>query len=132
MTTEHASSQKTARAQGRWFSCGATTIDGAVVSLTGDETAAEEEEKEEVLEEEEERRGGISLRRGGDPITTGATTGSVAMSGEATGILGWSGTASMAEGGAERVWILGKSRVPWARLRVRRTSCPSAATTSGS
>ena len=87
----------------RWFSCGATTIDGAVVSLTGDETAAEEEEKEEVQEEEEERRGGISLRRGGDPITTGATTGSVAMSGEATGILGWSGTASMAEGGAERV-----------------------------
>ena len=95
------SSQKTARAQRRWCSCEATTIDGAVVSLTGDTThiisRAEEEENEEE-NEEEERWAGNSLRPGGDSLTHGATTGSVAMSGEATSVRGWSGTAAVEEG----------------------------------
>ena len=92
------------------------------------------EEEEEVGEEEdgeEELRAGVNLRRGGVSITTGATTGSVAMSGEAMGVRRWSGLAAVAEEeGAEGVWILGKSRVRWAGLRALRTSCPSAATTS--
>ena len=87
----------------------------------------------EVEEEEEEPMAGTSLRRGGVSITTGTTTGSVATSGEAMRVRRWSGLAAVAgEEEAEGVWILGKSRVPWARLRARRTSCPSAATTSGS
>ena len=62
-----------------------------MVSLRGDiahiiSVAAEEEEEKEVQEEEEERRAGISLRRGGDQITSGAKTGSVAMSGEAMSV----------------------------------------------
>ena len=86
------------------------------------------EAEEEV--EEEELRAGIDLRRGGVWIITGATTGSVATSGEATHIRRWSGLAAVAEEeGAEGVWILGKSPVRWARLCARRTSCPSAATT---
>ena len=98
------SSQKTARAQRRWCSCGATTIDGAVVSLTGDTIhtsgarAAEEEVGEEELEEEEVWAG-TSLRRGADSVTTRAATGSVAMSGEATRVQGWWGTAAVTEEG---------------------------------
>ena len=88
-----------------------------------------EEEQEE--QREEELRAGTSLSRGGDSTTTGATTGSVAMSGEAMGVRRWSGLAAVAEEeGAEGVWILGKSPVRWAELRALRTSCPSAATTS--
>ena len=90
------------------------------------------EVEEEVEEGEEELRAGIDLRRGGVWIITGATTGSVATSGEATHVRRWSGVAAVAEEEAEGVWILGKSPVPWARLCARRTSCPSAATTSGS
>ena len=103
------SSQKTARAQRRWCSCGATTIDGAVVRLTGDTihtsgATAAEEELEEEEPEEEEVWAGISLRRGGGPITAGAATGSVAMSGEATRVRRWSGlVAVMEEDGAEAV-----------------------------
>ena len=90
-----------------------------------------EVEEEEVEEGEEELRAGISLRPGGDSITNGATTGSVAMSGEAMRVRRWGGTAAVAEEeGAEGVWILGKSPVRWAELRALRTSCPSAATTS--
>ena len=84
---------------------------------------------EEEEEGEEELRVGTSLRRGGVSITTGTTTGSVAVSGEAMRVRRWSGVA---EEEAEGVWILGKSQVRWARLRARRTSCPSAATTSRS
>ena len=91
-------------------------------------------EEEEVEEEgEEELRAGTSLRRGGVSRTTGAKTGSVATSGEAMRVRRWSRLVAVAgEEGAEGVWILGKSPVPWARLCARRTSCPSAATTLGS
>ena len=89
----------------------------------------EEEEEEEEEQREEDLRAGNSLRRGGDSTTTGATTGSVVLSGEPMCVHRWSGLAAVAEEeGAEGVWILGKSRVRWARLRARRTSCPSAAT----
>ena len=77
------------------------------------------------VKEEEEEDGGVS-------ITTGATTGSVATSGEAVRVRRRGELAAMAEEGAEGVWILGKSRLRWARLCARRTSCPSAATTFGS
>ena len=90
-------------------------------------------EEEEVEEEgEEELRAGTSLRRGGVSRTTGITRGSVAMSGEATHIRRRSGLAAVAEEEVEGVWILVKPPVRWARLCARRTSCPSAATTSGS
>ena len=91
-----------------------------------------EVEEEEEEQREEELRAGTSLSRGGDSTTTGATTGSVAMSGEAMGVRRWSGLAAVAEEEVEGVCILGKSPVRWARLCARRTSCPSAATTSGS
>ena len=73
-----------------------------MVSLTGDTihtsgaAAAEEEVEEEELEEEEVWAG-ISLRRGGDSVTTGAATGSVAMSGEATRVRRWSGLVAVLE-----------------------------------
>ena len=61
-------------------------------------------EEEEEEEGEEEPRAGISLRRGEDQITSGAATGSVAMSGEATRVRRWSGlVAVMEEDGAEAV-----------------------------
>ena len=89
-----------------------------------------EVEEEEVEEEgEEELRAGTSLRRGGVSRTTGITPGSVAMSGEAMRVRRRSG---LAEEEVEGVRILDKSPLRWARLCARRTSCPSAATTSGS
>ena len=59
-------------------------------------------EEEEL--EEEEVWAGISLRRGGDSVTAGAATGSVAMSGEATRVRRWSGLVAVAgEEGAEGI-----------------------------
>ena len=69
------------------------------------EVEEEEVEEEEVEEEgEEELRAGTSLRRGGVSTTTGAKTGSVATSGEATHIRRRSGLAAVAgEEGAEGI-----------------------------
>ena len=63
------------------------------------------EVKDEEVEEEgeEELRAGIDLRRGGVSMTTGATTGSVAVSGEAMHVRRWSGVAAVAEEEAEGV-----------------------------
>ena len=61
-------------------------------------------EVDEEEEGEEEPMAGTSLRRGGVSITTETTTGSVAMSGEATRVRRWSGlVAVMEEDGAEAV-----------------------------
>ena len=62
---------------------------------------AEDEEEEE--EGEEEPMAGISLRRGRVSITTGATTGSVATSGELMRVRRWSNVAAVAEEGTEGV-----------------------------
>ena len=69
-----------------------------VTTHTSGATATEEElEEEEVWDD-------ISLRRGGDSITTRAATGSVAMSGEATRVRRWSGLVAVGgEEGAEGI-----------------------------
>ena len=84
----------------RWSPCGATTIDGAearpargTIRSMGAVVVKEVEEEEVEEEGEEELRVGTSLRRGGVSITTGTTTGSVAVSGEAMRVRRWSGVA---------------------------------------